>query len=186
MAVFDLSMPEAWYTIPDAPGYEISSHFRVRSYWTIGRKSRLSIHPQRYLAITIDKDGYSRVSLKMGGAKLNLRVHQIVALIAHGPCPDGAMVLHKDDVKSNNTPANLYYGTGTQNRFDARRNGKDPVGSQRWNAKLHESDIPGILELLESGMSQRKVAARYNVSRDTLRCLLRGQSWAHVTGFTNG
>jgi hypothetical protein len=30
MAHFDLTRPEAWFPIPDAQGYEISSHWRIR------------------------------------------------------------------------------------------------------------------------------------------------------------
>lgn len=48
------------------------------------------------------------------------------------------------------------------------------------NAKLAEDDIRGIRELYKNGMSQRKIASQFKVSRGTIDAILTGKTWTHV------
>lgn len=48
-------------------------------------------------------------------------------------------------------------------------------------AKLTEADVRKIRTLSEDGLSQRKIAARFNVSRGTIEPILKFKTWKHVT-----
>lgn len=48
-------------------------------------------------------------------------------------------------------------------------------------AKLTEADVRKIRELSASGLSQREIAVRFNVSRGTIEPILKGETWKHVT-----
>lgn len=102
----------------------------------------------------IDKNGYARVSYRNGTAS----VHRLVCEAFNGPAPfPNAMVLHRDDVKLNNTPTNLRWGTMKENAEDARRNGRManlPLRFDRDEAR----------RLRESGLTFRQVGAALGVS----------------------
>lgn len=53
-------------------------------------------------------------------------------------------------------------------------------GSRRASAKLTESDIPTILQRIESGESVSKVARSYNVGVTTISDIWHGRRWKHV------
>lgn len=53
-------------------------------------------------------------------------------------------------------------------------------GSAANGAKLTESDIPVIRELLELGWSQAKIAKKYNVKGMTIGNIFRRKTWNHV------
>ena len=168
MATFDLTMPEVWYPIPGVPGYEMSSHIRVRT--PRGKMVVFSLKPKGYLIFHAVVDRRS----------LTLSVHHVIAELAHGPRPPGLLVLHKDDVKTNNHPDNLYYGTMKQNCEDGHRNGRLPRGSQKAQAKLEEQDIPEIRRLRAAGLSYLGIARIMGVNKGLISMVCRGLRWTHV------
>jgi hypothetical protein len=82
---------------------------------------------------------------------------------------------------------------GEQYRFTApqlhrRCFGTDPRtfyryerGSKRAIARLTEADIPVIRRLAAEGVPPGRIAAQFNVSRWTVRRILKGETWRHVT-----
>lgn len=105
---------EEWRSVPAFPGYQISSWGSVFSQKT-GRE--LSAAP--------NKGGYRQVNLRRDGEGHRRYVHQLVATTFVGPRPDGAEVRHLDGDRSNNTVANLVYGTTAENAQDRVRHGRD-------------------------------------------------------------
>jgi hypothetical protein len=106
-------MIEIWKPIPGY-SYEASSHGRVRNKWGKVLKTQMK---QKYHWVNVRAD-----SEKYGRTR---RVHRLVAMAFHGlPPEDKPMALHRDDVQSNNTPENLYWGDALDNHVDAKRNGK--------------------------------------------------------------
>lgn len=120
---------EVWKPVVDfEETYEVSSFGRVRK---IGSDCDLPAYANnngRYRAVTLYRSGKS----------FRRRVHRLVAE-AHLSNPKGLpMVLHRDDVGSNNTVDNLYWGTRAQNTVDAIKNGKHPHANKTHCKRGHE------------------------------------------------
>jgi hypothetical protein len=63
----------------------------------------------------LDPNGYLRWR--------GLPVHRLVALAFYGKCPEGWVVRHKNDIKTDNRPSNIAYGTQMENMDDSYLNG---------------------------------------------------------------
>lgn len=117
---------EIWKPIPDFEGYEVSNFGRVRSY-RIRRSGKMATKPK---LLTINygtrrgKKRYAILVLRRNGKSHTKALHVIIAHTFFGPPTGGLFVLHRDDNKTNNRLANLYYGDHTQNMKDRRRNNK--------------------------------------------------------------
>jgi hypothetical protein len=110
-------------------------------------------------------------------------LHHVVAGIAHGPCPEGLQVLHKDDNKLNLDPDNLYHGTPGQNALDRIRNGRTrkAKGEENSNAKLTEVIVVDILRMRDAGLGRREIAAHTGLPVKTVDGITSRRRWKHVT-----
>lgn len=108
---------EHWLPIPGYEGlYEASDQGQIRSTRRMGSRGGL-------LKQTPDQAGYLKVKLSRENQQITWRVHQLVALTFHGPCPPGQEVRHDDGNNQNNAAANLLYGTDSDNTRDQIRHG---------------------------------------------------------------
>lgn len=115
---------ENWLPVVGYEGlYEVSDLGKIRSVSRINRNGVqiggivLRPGPQRkgYLTVSlIDKDG----------RKKSKRVHRLVLEAFVGPCPEGHLVRHLNDIPGDNRLGNLRWGTGSENQADARVNGR--------------------------------------------------------------
>ena len=48
------------------------------------------------------------------------------------------------------------------------------------SSKLKEDDIQEIFELRSAGLSQQKIADRFNVKQISISCILRRKTWKHI------
>lgn len=118
-------MTEEWRAVPGWEGlYEISDQGRVRSLGRTGFMSdgRALVKKPRMLTPSLDRKGYQRVTLT-GSRRWKAGIHQLVLLAFVGPRAEGHEARHLDDDKDNNRLTNLAYGTSSENRRDAVRNG---------------------------------------------------------------
>jgi hypothetical protein len=144
----------AWFS----EEHEISSDGRIRRAVDAargkGQRGGAQWKAGHELRQQVDDKGYARVSYRNGTAS----VHRLVCEAFNGPAPfPGAMVLHLDDVKTNNTPKNLRWGTMQENAADARRNGRVASVPLRF-------DRDEARRLRDSGMTFRQVGAALGVS----------------------
>ena len=113
---------ESWRPIPGYDSlYEVSSLGRVRSLDRrdpAGRSRR-----GRLLKLKNDKNGYQSVSLSKEGVVRQLLVHRLVLFAFSGRPAPGQETLHADGDRSNNSIANLSWGTRAQNHEDMARHG---------------------------------------------------------------
>ncbi len=124
-------MPKAIRPIPGFPGYHIGSDGRVWSRWRLRRRQCGGRGTESYISDTLKEmkvgpaqnKRYLSVTLRKDGRYFDFLVHRLVLETYVGPCPEGMMGLHKDDVGTNNKLGNLYWGTRSQNAEDAIRNG---------------------------------------------------------------
>lgn len=101
---------ERWLAIPNFPAYEVSNLGSVRS-------ARGELRPW------ISTSGYRIVSLRRDGLTRKVPVHRLVLLAFVGAAP-GMDARHLSGDKSDNTLANLAWGTRSQNIRDQVRHGR--------------------------------------------------------------
>lgn len=156
---------ERWLPIPGYEGmYEVSSSGNVRSLSRIvsgsdGRKMKVK---GRLLKIRTLGMGYHCVDLWKDNRGSVENVHVLVAAAFIGPRPEGMVVCHYNDVKTDNRVENLRYGTRSENEADKRRNGLDPKQHQltgkRCGHLLVEPNL--VLSKLKHCVRQCRACAR--------------------------
>ncbi len=111
---------EEWKKVKGYEGlYEVSNLGRIKS---IQRKVKSRNGRNRPLAERIlkqmkDTHGYNIVSLSKDGIRKTFNTHTLVARSFIGSKPDGLVVDHRDNDKSNNSHSNLRYITQRQNAY---------------------------------------------------------------------
>lgn len=126
-------MSEEWRSVLGYEGfYEVSNRGRVRSLdRTVPNRPGTVMHLKgRLLKAGTDSSGYVVVWLHRDGSRQDRRVATLVCEAWHGPRQEGQVVRHLDDVKSNNHPSNLRWGTVSENTVDKVRNGLHPMASK--------------------------------------------------------
>ena len=168
---------ERWRAVVDYEGlYEISDFGRVRS--AIDRKNTFK---GKILKQETGVWGYKRVRLYKNGKSQAIKVHKIVITAFIGRRPDGKEVNHKDGDKTNNWLDNLEYVTPSENIRHAYRTGlASQRGEKNANSKLTEDDVHEIRRLLLKGMTQKTIAAMFNVSQQRISSINVGDSWAYL------
>lgn len=152
---------EIWRPVEGWPGYEISSHGRVRGLrgWIL--TPRVHTH------------GYLRVSLCDGAGKVvDAYVHQLVCEAFHGPCSAGYECDHRDKVRSNNHWANLRWRTPVANKADRNF----ARGERNGSAKLTVSQVADVRAMLPR-QSNSQIAAAMGVARRTIADIRNGRTW---------
>ena len=120
---------EIWKEHPGYPGYDVSSHGRVRSWWKTGYSGGYNAEP-RTMTIGLDGYGYPHVRLKMANGKYRgVLVHHLVAQLylptKPEPVADERIVIdHIDGEKTNAHFTNLRWIPQSSNlrRSEAFRN----------------------------------------------------------------
>lgn len=123
-------MEEIWKPIPGYEKlYEASSRGRIRSIdrTIVDQRSgqrRVRQFKGKVLSPNVNKDSSRHsVMLSKEGKTQRLTVARLICLAFHGLPPEGKnLVLHYDDVHTNNVPENLRWGNHLENLEDCVRN----------------------------------------------------------------
>ncbi len=145
-------MAERWRLVPGRFAVEASTEGRIRFGGRVLRQQ------------APNADGYLRVAI----AGERVYVHHLVCAAFHGERPVGMLALHRDDVKTNNRPDNLRWGTQAENGIDASRNGR---------ARLQRLRPSQVLAIRASERPHREVATLFGVSPDTVRKIRNRTRW---------
>lgn len=171
---------EEWRPCPGFEGaYSVSDLGRVRRDLTRG--SGKSGHIMRPIAV----DDYHYVKLCNGPIRKRFSVHSLIARAFHGVCPQGREVNHKNAIKGDNRSENLEYVTRAENCQHAARlgliKGNGFRGEACPSAKLTEEKVRGIVLARDGGASISGLSRAHGVTYQTIRNILTGRTWAHVT-----
>ena len=117
---------------------------------------------------------------KMNGR--SILAHRYAYEQAHGPIPDGMMVLHRCDNPRCVNPAHLRLGTHAENMADmalkgrASRHGIPPrhAGDAHPRAKVTQADVEAIRSRRASGATTSALAREYGVSATHIRRIVNG------------
>ena len=144
--------------IKNHPQYEISKEGIVRKIANGAIKSQY-----------LNDKGYYMISIRYGLKSKPYRVSRLVAetfIPNHKNKPE---VNHINGIKTDNSWTNLEWVTHKENIEHAIKMGLiNNKGSNNGMAILTEKDIPEIRRLLNTGLSQYKIAKMFKVSRSAI------------------
>lgn len=122
--------------------------------------------------------GYPQVGLFHKDKCKRTYVHKMVAITFIGKRPKGLEINHIDGNKLNNDFSNLEYVTPSENRYHAFRIGlRSNRGNDSPSAKLREKDIFIIRKMLRSGIKQKIIAKKFNVTEVHISSINTGRNW---------
>lgn len=105
------------------------------------------------------------------------RAHRISYRLFVGPISDGLDVLHNCDNPSCVRPDHLRLGTDADNTADKLVRGRQRFGSRMPTAKLDEFKVRLLRRLYGRGVSYRRMAEKFGVSKGCIQHAVRGDSW---------
>lgn len=177
---------EIWKPVPGFEGYEVSDLGRVRSW--ISRHGRRS--EPRPMKPAPDAHGYLRVTLRLNGAPVYRKVHQLVLEALVGPCPDGMEGCHNDGNRANAALTNLRWDTRPNNFADKIEHGTHHRGNRCPTSKLTEAQVKEIRKTYGpavgtgyhsiNGVTYDELASRYGVSKAAISLIVREERWEYA------
>ena len=133
------------------------------------------------------------------GAKTNLRhghaygvisdknkkrtmAHRVSWEIYVGPIPEGLCICHHCDNGLCVKPAHLFIGTIADNNRDAREKGRIPFpkGEFHGMAKLESTQVLHMRMLYQDGLSTRKIASKFGISKAHAFQIVAYKRWKHI------
>lgn len=152
---------EIWKTIPSIPTHEVSDRGRVRR-----RKGARNWVAGKVLSPKLDRKGYLWVTL----SGYHRAVHSLICEAFNGPRKPGQMCRHLNDIKLDNRPENLAWGSMRDNAADARRNGR--------MARVHRRfDRDEAIRLYRMGLNLREIGHFLGVTHAAVSYGLRGTGY---------
>ena len=172
---------EIWKDIPEFPGYQVSDHGRVRSFW-YHRKHLISDIPQTILKSGSDSYGYPLLSLRKNKKNHYILIHRVVLSAFVCPRPPGLECRHLDGDATNNHLTNLCWGTQSENYHDRNVYGTwtPPVGENHYRAEFNESHIKAIRYLFSIGFKNSTLADMYKTTRTNICRIVYRRTWKHI------
>ena len=174
---------EVWKPIPDYPGYEASTHGRIRSYWhniyrgRYGQERILKPTVQRILKQCMAGGGYLVVALN----RRQLKVSRLVLTAFIGPPGPGEQACHNDGNISDNRLPNLRWGSCKNNHADKLKHGTLQQGSRNGNAKLTVDIVKQIRTLYSTQVHTRnQIGEMFGISGENVGYIVHRRTWKHV------
>jgi hypothetical protein len=180
---------EQWKDIPGFPGYQVSDHGRVRSFWKLGNNrnnspNTISQEPQRIIKANPHSNTYPSVGLSNNKIKYIHRIHLLVLNVFNGPCPPGMEACHNDGNKHNNYLNNLRWDTHINNLLDTIKHGTNirhnPKGILNGRAKLTEKQVILIRQMAEQGTRGLHLSSIFGVHSTTIYNIIHRRLWNHL------
>jgi hypothetical protein len=126
-----------------------------------------------------DPAGYGRFTPGNGMSGTRF-AHRMSWVLATGQDPGLQHVLHRCDNPPCVRPDHLFLGDDKTNHADMATKKRAAWGERHHWAKLSESDVRAIRELLRQGHQQRTIAERFNVHQVTISDIRHRRSWRNL------
>lgn len=129
-----------------------------------------------------NKNGYGYFSIPTGvQGGISAKAHRVSFELFKGPIPKGLYVCHKCDNPSCVNPDHLFVGTNQENIQDSINKNRHKVpslaGENHGRAILKAADIEKIRALAETGLSQREMGIKFNISRSHIGAIINKKYW---------
>lgn len=156
-----------WRAVPTHPGYFVNALGQIKG--PSGKVLRPMAMATGHLYVLTPRPRKPR----------KLFVHRAV-LMAFDRLPvDDELGRHLDGDPSNNTPANLAWGSSQENSDDKLAHGRQPQGERVHSARLTAQDVEEIRRL-HGTMPLRALAERFGVSHTAVRRAALGIKWRSI------
>lgn len=164
--------------IPDRKGYFLDIDGNFYSQWINKGIHGLVIEgTPRMLKASVGVNGY--VTITFGRNSKRIYIHRLMYEVFVGKIPNGLVIRHKNDIKTDNRLENLCIGTHKENMKDCIELGNFPRGEKCGSSKLKEKDVIEI-RALGSIKNKTEIAKMYGVSRYAIRAILNKKTWKHI------
>lgn len=176
---------EEWVEITGFPNYLISNKGRVKriSRLILGKSGSKYKLPEKIMSPVLSKAGYPSVLLTIGEAKLNFKIHRLVAK-AFIPNPENKpQVNHKNGIKTDNNVDNLEWATASENVTHAFKTGlsQGKKGEANNSSKLTEREVLQIRHLFAMKVfDMEELSKKYKVTNKTIFNIVTRRVWKHI------
>ena len=103
--------------------------------------------------------------------------HRVAYILAFGPIPAGAFILHSCDNRKCVNPEHIWAGTFDENMQDMVNKGRQAAGMRNHHAKLRPEQVIAIRS--EIG-THREIGERYGVTQSLISMIRSGRIWRTV------
>lgn len=159
-----------YFKIANFENLEISKSGVIRNRNTLKIKSQ-------YVGST----GYYMTSVSVNNKTKPYRVHRLLAETFIQKRDGCSFVNHIDGNKLNNSLENLEWCTHLENMQHAFRTGlANNSNEKNGMSKLNTNDVLAIKTMLKNGISQYKIADKFNVSRSAILKIKLGKTWSNI------
>lgn len=168
---------ENWKAVPGYQGqYEVSDLGNVRSldriltngHRRLGRVLRTNRH---------HTNDYLSVQLCRGQENFRCGVHRLVLEAFIGPPPQGYQAAHNNGIRTDNRLSNLRWDSIAANHADKERHGTKIYGERQWNAKLNESQVTFIRNMMRAGAPAKELVLMFGIQPGSAHKIKNFQSW---------
>ena len=127
-----------------------------------------------------DKEGYGQVQFWNQKPQSKL-AHRVAYELQRGNIPAGMDVLHTCDYPACCRGIHFFLGNQTSNNKDRDAKGRQARGESHPSAKLTTEQAVAIRQIYEPRLL-KSMMAEYGVGTTTIRNIVAGKTWSHITG----
>lgn len=124
--------------------------------------------------------GYGQLSFGKYPNSFLVAAHRLSYELFRGHVPRALCVCHKCDNRACVNPAHLFLGTNQDNMRDASQKRRLAHGERQHMAVLTESKVREMVDEYNSGISHKKLAKKYGITKSAAMCAIQGTTWRHV------
>lgn len=126
-----------------------------------------------------NKCGYGLFRSGQGPSSVR-SAHRFAYEQAHGPIPDGMIIMHSCDNPACVNSDHLSAGSPSENMADRNQKGRQARGVTHHSSKLIDRDIRVIRQLFAARMRVNDIARLFSVSPATVSHIKTNRTWRHV------
>lgn len=172
-------MKEIW---KDIKGYE--KLYQVSNLGKVKSLAKNGSLKEKNMKLRQDKDGYFTVGLRNGKVHKWVKIHRLIAVHFIANPLNKKIVCHKNDIKTDNSIKNLYWGSPKENTRDLIVHGNfpDKKGEKSGTAKLNEKQVRVIKHIfnIANRISDKVIGEIFKVSRICIVDIKTGRTWGHI------
>jgi len=128
-----------------------------------------------------DKDGYGKLTIRVDGEMMHVRAHRLSFYLVRKRWPE-PYGLHNCDTPGCFNPAHIYEGDARKNNEDMANRNRSCYGEKNNTTVLTEKIVVQSRKEYAAGATFAVLAARYGVTKQTMRYAVIGKNWRRVKG----